>query len=101
MKNEENYNIGVLHVHLSAAVPENSSTGYLLIATSGGGGGKPTAHWGTIVFQPVIALFFIIRCITIMISSFQITDAAVVAWILNAMLVVPELDHHSFWKDDR
>lgn len=36
MKNEENYNIGVLHVHLSAAVPENSSTGYLLIATSGG-----------------------------------------------------------------
>ncbi|TVU01424.1 hypothetical protein EJB05_53137 [Eragrostis curvula] len=55
-----------------SAVLENSSTGYLLIATSGG------------LNQQRIG----------------ITDAVVVAWILNATLVVPQLDHHSFWKDE-
>ncbi|KAK1367949.1 hypothetical protein POM88_034041 [Heracleum sosnowskyi] len=29
-----------------------------------------------------------------------ISDAALVSWILNATLVVPELDHNSFGKDD-
>ncbi|XP_052152860.1 O-fucosyltransferase 29 isoform X1 [Oryza glaberrima] len=59
-------------VNFRSAVPENSSTGYLLIGTSGG------------LNQQRIG----------------ITDAVVVARILNATLVVPELDHHSFWKDD-
>ncbi|XP_022892786.1 O-fucosyltransferase 29-like isoform X2 [Olea europaea var. sylvestris] len=58
--------------HFAPAVRERLSNGYLLIATSGGLNQQRTG----------------------------ITDAVVVARILNATLVVPELDHHSYWKDE-
>ncbi|KAI9078141.1 hypothetical protein K1719_039909 [Acacia pycnantha] len=59
-------------LHSQAIVREHLSNGYLLIATSGGLNQRRTG----------------------------ITNAVVVARILNVTLVVPELDHQSYWKDD-
>ncbi|RRT83375.1 hypothetical protein B296_00008594 [Ensete ventricosum] len=75
-----------------AAVHESVSNGYLLIATSGGLNQQRTGVNFILLTYFIFSHYF---------SNDQITDAVVVARILNATLVVPQLDHHSFWKDAR
>ncbi|CAO2819380.1 unnamed protein product [Amaranthus hypochondriacus] len=55
-----------------SAIPQRFSNGFLLIATSGGLNQQRTG----------------------------VSDAVVVARILNATLVVPSLDHNSYWRDE-
>ncbi|EEE61454.1 hypothetical protein OsJ_15700 [Oryza sativa Japonica Group] len=123
-------------VNFRSAVPENSSTGYLLIGTSGGLNQQRIGITDAVVVARILNATLVVpeldhhsfwkddsdfsdifdvdwfisylsKDVTIVkripyeVMIFQITDAVVVARILNATLVVPELDHHSFWKDDR
>lgn len=100
-----------------AATRERFSNGYLLIATSGGLNQQRTGVSGFLpcftLCMPLYARYwllyfhFLIYCSMLLILGFrfiwflQITDAVVVARILNATLVVPSLDHNSYWKDER
>lgn len=102
------YLIKVTNVH---PVPENSR-GYLLVHTNGGLNQMRTGVCFLSLnysHMEYLSFFFTFRCslIVVLLEAenlmllLQICDMVAIARIINATLVIPELDKKSFWQDNR
>lgn len=90
----------------------SSTSGYVLVHANGGLNQMRTGVNEALVLcilyfsADVTLLFMTIRCDTVIYDDHcfglpQICDMVAITKILNATLVIPSLDHKSFWTDPR
>lgn len=87
-------------VFLCAELPANTN-GYLLINANGGLNQMRFGVRLLCVFLTCYLLLISSRLMCLTIFRMQICDMVAVAKIMKATLVLPSLDHSSYWADDR